>query len=133
MSHTITPQIGAHHAPSMTPAVALSIAKGLGWACRRPVLRASWAGRPLASTKSLPSSRALGMMLSEWMARLDLDASAVQCWSSLQQNYGVNCCTIMSMMSETLMPSACEVDVAGTVAMYALQLASGVASALVDI
>ncbi len=30
----------------------------------------------------------------------------------------------MSMMSEKLMPSACEVDVAGVVAMYALQLAS---------
>lgn len=39
------------------------------------------------------------------------------------------------MMSEKLMPSACEVDVAGTVATvaaYALQLASGVPSALVD-
>ena len=69
---------------------------------------------------------------SEWMTRLDLDATAIQCWSSLQQNYGVNCCTIMSMMSEKLMPSACEVDVAGTVAMYALQLASGKPSALVD-
>ena len=39
---------------------------------------------------------------------------------------------VMSMMSEKLMPSACEVDVAGTVAMYALQLASGKPSALVD-
>jgi L-fucose isomerase-like protein len=38
----------------------------------------------------------------------------------------------MSMMSEKLMPSACEVDVAGTVAMYALQLASGRPSALVE-
>jgi L-fucose isomerase-like protein len=66
------------------------------------------------------------------LLRSDLDASAIQCWSSLQQNYGVNCCTIMSMMSEKLMPSACEVDVAGTVAMYALQLASGIPSALVD-
>jgi L-fucose isomerase-like protein len=66
------------------------------------------------------------------MSTLDLDASAIQCWSSLQQNYGVNCCTIMSMMSEKLMPSACEVDVAGTVSMYALQLASGKPSALVD-
>jgi L-fucose isomerase-like protein len=74
----------------------------------------------------------LGVVVLEWMTRLDLDATAIQCWSSLQQNYGVNCCTIMSMMSEKLMPSACEVDVAGTVAMYALQLASGTPSALVD-
>ncbi|MET0166222.1 MAG: L-fucose/L-arabinose isomerase family protein [Vicinamibacterales bacterium] len=73
-----------------------------------------------------------GVIVSEWMTSLDLDATAIQCWSSLQKNYGVNCCTIMSMMSEKLMPSACEVDIAGTVAMYALQLASGRPSALVD-
>jgi L-fucose isomerase-like protein len=38
----------------------------------------------------------------------------------------------MSMMSENLLPSACEVDITGVVAMYALQLASGMPSALVD-
>jgi L-fucose isomerase-like protein len=38
----------------------------------------------------------------------------------------------MGMMSESLIPSACEVDVCGAVAMYALQLASGMPSALVD-
>jgi L-fucose isomerase-like protein len=74
----------------------------------------------------------LGIVLLDWMNANDLDATAVQCWSSMQQNYGVNSCTVMSMMSERLMPSACEVDVAGVVAMYALQLASGRPSALVD-
>ncbi len=74
----------------------------------------------------------LAVVISEWMQENDLQATALQCWSSLQKNYGVNCCTIMSMMSEKLMPSACEVDVAGVVAMYALQLASGKPSALVD-
>jgi L-fucose isomerase-like protein len=38
----------------------------------------------------------------------------------------------MSMMSESLMPSACETDIAGTASMYALQLASGRPSALAD-
>jgi L-fucose isomerase-like protein len=38
----------------------------------------------------------------------------------------------MSMMSENLMPSACEVDITGVVTMYALQLASGTPAALVD-
>jgi L-fucose isomerase-like protein len=74
----------------------------------------------------------LAIVLEDWMGQYDLQATALQCWSSLQQNYGVNCCTVMSMMSEKLMPSACEVDVAGTVAMYALQLASEKPSALVD-
>ncbi len=91
-----------------------------------------YAPAPGVPNASLVLMAKFGAVVSEWMARLELDASAVQCWSSLQQNYGVNCCTLMSMMSEKLMPSACEVDVAGTVAMYALQLASGVPSALVD-
>jgi L-fucose isomerase-like protein len=91
-----------------------------------------YAAAPGVPNPSLVLMAKFGVIVSEWMTRLDLDASAIQCWSSLQQNYGVNCCTIMSMMSEKLMPSACEVDVAGTVAMYALQLASGKPSALVD-
>jgi len=81
---------------------------------------------------SLTRMAKLGVVLLEWMDANDLDASAIQCWSSMQQNFGVNVCTVMSMMSERLMPSACEVDIAGVVAMYALQLASGKPSALVD-
>ena len=74
----------------------------------------------------------LGIVISDWMAANDLDASALQCWTSIQQNYGVNACTLMSMMSDQLMPSACEVDITGVVSMYALQLASGFPGALVD-
>ncbi len=74
----------------------------------------------------------LAVVLEEWMAENDLDATAIQCWNSLQQNYGVNVCGLMSMLSERLMPSACEVDITGTASMYALQLASDKPSALVD-
>ncbi len=81
---------------------------------------------------SLVKMAKLGIVLDEWMRTYDLDATAIQCWSSLQLNYGVNVCTIMSMMSENLLPSACEVDITGVASMYALQLASGKPSALVD-
>jgi len=74
----------------------------------------------------------LAIVISDWMEEHDLAATAIQCWTSLQLNYGVNVCTVMSMLSEKLMPSACEVDVTGSLAMYALQLASGTPSALVD-
>jgi len=74
----------------------------------------------------------LGIVIDDWMAQYDLQASALQCWTSLQQNYGINVCTLMSMMSEQLMPSACEVDVTGVTSMFALQLATGQPSALVD-
>jgi L-fucose isomerase-like protein len=74
----------------------------------------------------------MGIVIDDWMAKYDLQATALQCWTSLQQNYGINVCTLMSMMSEQLMPSACEVDVTGVTSMFALQLATGKPSALVD-
>ena len=81
---------------------------------------------------SLVRMAKLGIVIGDWMKANDLAASALQCWTSVQKNFGVNVCTLMSMMSEDLMPSACEVDITGVVSMYALQLASGTPSALVD-
>jgi len=74
----------------------------------------------------------LDVVLRDFVEEYALDATAIQCWTSLQQNYGCNVCTSMSMMSENMLPSACEVDVTGTLSMYAMQLASGSPSALVD-
>ena len=74
----------------------------------------------------------LGAVVDEWMKAVDVQISAVQCWTSLEENLGVVPCTIMSMMSEGLLSSACEVDVCGTLSMHALQLASETPSALLD-
>ena len=74
----------------------------------------------------------LGVVLDDFVAANHLDATAIQCWTSLQANHGCNVCTSMSMMSEQLLPSACEVDVTGVLTMYAMQLASSSPSALVD-
>jgi len=74
----------------------------------------------------------MDIVLNQFMEENVLDATAIQCWTSVQQNYGCNVCTSMSMMSENMQPSACEVDVTGTLTMYAMQLASGSPSALVD-
>jgi L-fucose isomerase-like protein len=92
----------------------------------------NYADSSAAPDEALVKMARLAIVLDEWMDELGLDATAVQCWNSLQKNFGVNVCTIMSMMSEKMMPSACEVDIAGVVSMYALQLASGRPSALVD-
>ncbi len=73
-----------------------------------------------------------GVVLTRWMDELDIQATALQCWNSIQKNYGINVCTLMSMMSEKLMPSACEVDITGVASMYALQLATNGPAALVD-
>jgi L-fucose isomerase-like protein len=50
----------------------------------------------------------------------------------MEEFFGVVPCTIMSMMSNDLIPSACEVDVPGTLSMYMMALASQTPSALLD-
>jgi L-fucose isomerase-like protein len=74
----------------------------------------------------------LGAVIDQWMTASHLTISAVQCWTSIEEFLGIVPCTVMSMMSENLIPSACEVDVLGTVSMYALTLASETPSALLD-
>ena len=92
----------------------------------------AYADSSRAPIESLQKMARFALVVDDWMRDLSISATAVQCWSSMQQNLGVNVCTIMSMMSENLLPSACEVDVAGVVSMYMLQLASERPSALVD-
>ncbi len=74
----------------------------------------------------------LGAVVDDWMKTSNVHISAVQCWTSLEENLGVVPCTVMSMMSDSLLSSACEVDVCGVLAMHALQLASETPSALLD-
>ena len=63
-----------------------------------------------------------GVAVDNWMAENQLDATAIQCWTAMEEFFGIVPCTVMSMMSNNLMPSACEVDVMGTVAMVALAM-----------
>jgi L-fucose isomerase-like protein len=88
-------------------------------------------------TKGIPNDPILRMAkfsvaLGEWMDFQDINATALQCWDSIQQNLGINPCTLMSMMSDKLLPSACEVDVTGAVSMYALTMATEKPAALMD-
>jgi L-fucose isomerase-like protein len=81
---------------------------------------------------SLIKMAKIGVVIDTWMDEQQLVASAIQCWTAMQEYYGVVPCTLMSMMSNQLMSSACETDIAGVVGMYALVLASGKPSAIVD-
>jgi L-fucose isomerase-like protein len=74
----------------------------------------------------------LGVVIDKWMNSHELTISSVQCWTSMEEFFGVVPCTVMSMMSEKLIPSACEVDTLGTLSMHALSLASETPSALLD-
>ena len=89
------------------------------------------------TTKDIPQAALLkmaklGAVVDQWMKAVDVQISAVQCWTSLEENLGIVPCTLMSMMSDSLLSSACEVDVCGVLGMHALQLASETPSALLD-
>ncbi|QDU90425.1 hypothetical protein Pla175_38290 [Pirellulimonas nuda] len=91
-----------------------------------------YAPAPGVPSEKLVQMARIGVVLADWIRENALDATAIQCWTSVQQNFGCNVCTLMSMMSENYMPSACEVDVTGVLTMYAMQLAAGSPAALVD-
>ena len=74
----------------------------------------------------------LGLVMDRWMKEVDVTVSAVQCWTSMEEYFGVVPCTVMSMLSNANLPSACEVDVMGTISMHALTLASETPAALLD-
>ncbi len=85
-----------------------------------------------APEQSLLKMAKLALVIDDWTAENDIVATAVQCWTALEEYLGIVPCTVMSMMSDRLMPSACEVDIMGALGMYALVLASGKPSALLD-
>lgn len=84
------------------------------------------------ASESVTKQAKFGLASEKWIEENDIDAAAFQCWDSIQGNYGCATCLTMSMLSEKLLPSACEVDIAGAVSMYALSLASGNPPALLD-
>lgn len=78
-----------------------------------------------ADTAAIPADKLqlmakLFVVISQWIIENDINTTAIQCWTSLQKTLGINVCSIMSVMSGQLMPSACEVDVMGALSMYAL-------------
>jgi L-fucose isomerase-like protein len=89
------------------------------------------------SSRKVPSSSVLkmakfGVVMDEWVHANKLVGTSIQCWTAMQEFFGVVPCTLMSMMSNNLLPSACETDMVGMIGMYILQLASSTPSSIVD-
>jgi L-fucose isomerase-like protein len=89
------------------------------------------------NTATIPETSLLkmakfGTVVDRWVKEKGLNGTAIQCWTAIEEFFGIVPCTMMSMMSESLLPSACEVDITGLLGMYILQLASDSPSALLD-
>jgi L-fucose isomerase-like protein len=72
------------------------------------------------------------VVIDRWMKDYRLIGTSLQCWTAIEEYYGIVPCAVMSMMSENLLPSACEVDTTGLVGMLALRFATQEPAALVD-
>lgn len=74
----------------------------------------------------------LETFLRQWRVDNDIDAFGIQCWTSIQENYGSCSCTVMSRFGDEGVPCACEADILGTMSMHACMLASGNPAGLAD-
>lgn len=120
----------------------LDLSELLGWVKRlsdddKAVKEKLEAIKAYTTTKGTPAESLmrmakLGVAIDRWVQDNKLSATAIQCWTALEEFYGVVPCTLMSMMSNSLLPSACETDIAGLAGMMILQAASGQPSALLD-
>lgn len=105
-------------------------------------------GRKLAELKAylphdgvpadaLETMARMSVVFNRFVADHELDGLAVRCWTEMQKykiggKTGVVPCTCMSMLSEKLIPAACETDIAGWTGMMLLQTASGLIPSLGD-
>jgi L-fucose isomerase-like protein len=88
-------------------------------------------------TRGIPPASLLkmakfGAVVDGWIQDNALAGTSIQCWTAMEEYFGVVPCTLMSMMSNHLLPSACETDMIGMIGMFILQLAAGEPSAIVD-
>ncbi len=98
----------------------------------------------VASIKSMFDVKGVSDKVIEKLARLEtvlidaaethnMAAMALQCWDSMQDDYGVCACSVMARINETRgIPVACEVDIHGALSMHILALATGNTAILMD-
>ena len=92
----------------------------------------AYAQVPQSYEDKLKVQAKFGVAVEEWVKENQVDALALQCWDSLEKNYGAAPCITMAMLGDMGIPCACETDITGAVSMLALHLASGTASAIAD-
>jgi len=81
---------------------------------------------------ALERSAKLELFLRRFQKRHQIDGFGIQCWNSIQLNYGCSSCLAMSRIGDEGIPCACEADILGTMSMHAAMLAGGSPAGLAD-
>ncbi len=82
--------------------------------------------------EALATTAKMGVVIECWVKENELNAYALQCWPAMQETLRIFPCALMSVMSESGLPAACEADALGALSMYALQLAADAPAGLFD-
>ncbi|MHC1591257.1 MAG: L-fucose/L-arabinose isomerase family protein, partial [Candidatus Helarchaeales archaeon] len=85
---------------------------------------------PEIPSDSLEKIARLSLVVEDWIEENDLDAIAFQCWTAIEEYLGIAPCSVLSFLTNKLIPAACEVDITGALSMLALELASGKPAAI---
>jgi L-fucose isomerase-like protein len=109
---------------------ALTAADGIAGAVKRLKKTFNTDGMPEAPIERLAR---LLIVLERMIDENGMNGMALQCWSNIQEFYGVSPCSVMSYLNQARgVPVACEVDIHGTLSMHLLQLAASRPAALMD-
>jgi len=122
---------------SVVPVPLTTLFARAGYASERKIREAyadmeKCVGRDLVSDLDLSKMARLEVVLEEMIDDLGLDGIALQCWTSIQEDFGVSPCFVMSRLTEGGTPAACEVDIHGTLSMHLLAAVAGAPAGLAD-
>ena len=73
-----------------------------------------------------------GVVIDEIIDEYRLDSLALRCWIEIEKEFGVAPCVLLSEINDRGIPAACELDICNAITMYALRMASGRPTTLLD-
>lgn len=74
----------------------------------------------------------VSVVIDEYIADYDLDCIALRCWDEMHEILGIAPCVLLSELNDRGIVASCEIDLCSAINMYAMQLASGRPTTVLD-
>lgn len=74
----------------------------------------------------------ISVAIDEYIKNYDLDCVTLRCWDEMHQILGVAPCVLLSELNDRGIVASCEIDLCSAINMYAMQLASGQPTTVLD-
>lgn len=74
----------------------------------------------------------VSIVIDEYIADYDMDCIALRCWDEMHEILGIAPCVLLSELNDRGIVASCEIDLCSAINMYAMQLASGRPTTVLD-